>query len=84
MESVENVSFYFHNVSKKIFLFSPRVRKFESYVYSEVALPIMIVAFLPFIVCQDAKIAPYLTSMNKTFIVTYVLGIQYLSHTFNV
>ena len=50
-------------------------------VFSEVAMPIMIVAFLPFIVCQDAKIAPYLTSMNKTFILKFW---AYLSHSFNV
>ena len=50
-ESVENVSFYFHNFSNKFR---------EGYVYSEV---IMIVAFLRYIVCWDAA---YLTSMNKT------------------
>ena len=80
MESVENVSFYFHNVSNKL-LFSSCVRNFESYVYSEVAMSKMIVAFLPFIVCHDADIAPYLTSLNKTFILKFW---AYLSHAFNV
>ena len=79
MESVENVSFYLFSLI--LLLFSSRVRNFESYVYSEVAMPIMIVAFLPFIVCRDAKIAPYLASMNKTFILKFC---AYLSHAFNV
>ena len=69
MESVENVSFYFHNVSNK-FCYSHRVSESLKVMFTEVALPIMIVAFLSF-VCQDAKIAPNLTSMNKTFIVTF-------------
>ena len=45
MESVENVSFYFHNFSNKFCHCSSRVRNFESYVRSEVAMPVMIVAF---------------------------------------
>ena len=81
MESVENVSFYFHNFSNKFRHSHIRVRNFESYVYCEVAMPIMIVAFLSFIVCWDAKIAPYLRSINKTFLLKFQ---AYLSHACNV
>ena len=72
MESVENDSFYFHNFLNK-FSYSHHVSESLKVMFTVkyVALPIMIAAFLPFIVCQvDAKIAPYLTSMSKTFIVT--------------
>ena len=71
MESVENDSFYFHNFSNK-FYYSHHLSESLKVMFTVkyVALPIMIAAFLPFIVCQDAKIAPYLTSMSKTFIVT--------------
>ena len=44
-------------------------------------MPIKIEAFLPYIVCLDATIAPDLTSMNKTFILKFW---AYLSHTCNV
>ena len=42
---------------------------------------ITVIAFLPFIVCLDAAIAPDLTSMNKTFTLKFW---AYLSHTCNV
>ena len=43
MESVENVSFYFHNFSNK-FCHSHHVSETLKVVYSEVAMPIMIIA----------------------------------------
>ena len=70
---------YFHNFSNKL-RYSHHVSNFESYFYSKVARPIMIVAFLPYIVCWDATIAPYLTSISKTFILKFW---AYLSHTCN-
>ena len=42
-------------------------------------MPIMIVAFLAYIVCWDATIAPHLTSMDKTFILKFW---EYLGHTY--
>ena len=71
MESVEDDSFYFHNFSNE-FCYSHHVSESLTVMFTVkyVALPIMIAALLQFIVCQDAKIAPYLTSMSKTFIVT--------------
>ena len=44
-------------------------------------MPIMIVAFLPYIVRWDETIAPDLTSMNKIFMLKFW---AYLSNTCNV
>ena len=51
----------FNSISSQINLVIPITsHKLRKLFYSQVAMPIMIVAFLPYIVCWDATIAPYL------------------------